>query len=466
MDSRRITKDTPFIIYGAGEKGTMYLTALEKLGYKVVCFIDRSVSGKRDGLNIYRINDEFFTDDIKHNCIVVVTVLNVFSHDCIADELHRNGFCCILFKTGLMREKNQWELYLNELYDGLYPFNTWKGNLYVPCYEELKQGSDNNNLKYTDHENLFVRYNVPIEYIASEHAERLEGYGLSFDDDMKILFDKSVLWFLYCGDLYRAMQGQLDFEENKEFIKWFKKFYVKTNTILKHSEVESMFEKHLMDRKSIFLEMEHAYNKYFQFFEENPPYLKWNARGFFNISEGKNRTAFMMSHGMMDIPCIMSKDDYEKWKSECQIIESYENRIYLKAIVKHLYKLRIELSSVTFVNETETEYFSDFFERFGANVRNKSEIKKDDDDHLNCLLIDYEKLESGFIDKYLNEGNILFCTNIPENMLEKLIEHYKDSTDLIGTVLGGDGVRGLVCFKPTGKPVFLRETSNYGIQFF
>ena len=93
-----ISKNTEFILYGAGEVGNICYRKLSEKGYRVIAALDKSKSGSHviEGIYTYRLGDESALLN-KSDRVVVICLADGMIHREAADQLYKAGFPYLVF---------------------------------------------------------------------------------------------------------------------------------------------------------------------------------------------------------------------------------------------------------------------------------------------------------------------------------------------------------------------------------
>ena len=93
-----ISKNTEFILYGAGEVGNICYRKLSEKGYRVIAALDKSKSGSHviEGIYTYRLGDESALLN-KSDRVVVICLADGMIHREAADQLYKQAFLILFF---------------------------------------------------------------------------------------------------------------------------------------------------------------------------------------------------------------------------------------------------------------------------------------------------------------------------------------------------------------------------------
>lgn len=315
-----ITEKNKIYIYGYGVRGNVIRQTLQKQGLKVVAFIDRNAekyAGENTDIPVWSLRKlPAFSVDFS-NAVVIVAVSNIFEHEKIANTLASVGFCYIICK--LLGSDGE-DKACSRLYDKTVDYleqSTLMGEEVLPF--QNKKNEEERKLA------TIVYTAVPVELLFGM-TEQMYDTAVNGQQTVlkEMIADKSILYFNLAKGLFQAfMQGMS--RENLE--KYFRIYYDSRMLTLfsdgnHKKESVSEFKKHILDRYTVYQNMERLYDRTPGFFTDNPASVEWNEKGHFNIQDGNHRSCFLLLKGFKQIPCKMRREDYEKWLNSDEKIEA------------------------------------------------------------------------------------------------------------------------------------------------
>lgn len=313
-----ISKETKFIIYGAGFRGITYCDRLRKLGHEVIGFIDKNHTSMEQisGLPVWGL--ESLDVDIEYdNMVILISVSNVFLHFEIARSLLGSGFKYIIFKDCMNDAENNEVIIRNGLFD----------KITSVMYEKKIEGL---NIREVDEKTFQREYKKEViiekqEYVimpvpavllfgmTNETYEEGVKYG---NGKMKsIVPNRSLLYFTLSKELMKFFLHTVEKESYDKYLQLY--FEIRADVSgCEYQAIDSIEAyNHLKDRYKIMQWMDLEYELNRDFFLYNPLEVKWNKMNYFNIEDGNNRASFLYSKGQNFIYCKISKRDYYHWIS-------------------------------------------------------------------------------------------------------------------------------------------------------
>lgn len=319
------SNEIPVYIYGAGLKGKLIFEILEKMDFNVRGFLDRAPKCVCSKQNVFHPNELSMTE--RKGCIVVCSVINVFEHRKIAQELAEQGYLYILYKVIYEKFDENREL-IDAIWDaveemGICTLGETKClimNRNVAAYRESSEQKEiQMNVK---EKNGYVDIVMPVLLLYTFPKEVYVTYHKR-QDWLRIPYERNVYYYLYCADLFRMFEdGKGSASEWEEAIRVYKRYFTNAD-VYSEKDLDIKFKQHISQRYNIYVEMDKLFHLNRQFFDDYPVYVKWNEKRLsLYVRDGNNRLAFLMSKGMHNVMCRMTKEDYIKWKNETKVYET------------------------------------------------------------------------------------------------------------------------------------------------
>lgn len=305
MVYKEITSEIRFILYGAGFIGREIYQILRKENMNVIAFIDKNAHNiyAIDMLPIYTI-EEIKSEVSMKNVIIIICTSNIFKHLEISKQLFENGFEYLIF-SAVSPIYNEYFRAVDLVYQTIRKKNNILG-MKLPKYENEKadEKEDNLILHKIDDNNLCVQ--VPVFLLFTGTSGELIPQTIRG-------VDKNILTNPMTIGLYKLFSDFNNINAILQILSDYKNYVIESQKELKDISRREEFKIHMLDRYDIYCNLCKIYEQNDKFFEENPSYVKWNEKGYFNIIDGLNRTGFLKTKGKYFIPCKMSNEDYSKW---------------------------------------------------------------------------------------------------------------------------------------------------------
>lgn len=289
-----------------------YLTAQ---GLTVKAFIDKNASGLLPYNSIpILFPSEFAQSCTFENTVVVISILNYFEHDDIANKLHDLGFLYILGKFNILyQKKSKCTQNVNCIFGKLIKGGNLVGEIIFPySYDENPWFSDNSFI--CRRENLILAY-IPIELMFFSESS-LSGHekliSLCFNSDRQ--------------DLFQVFYSTSEVESGN-IIGRYCNASVAVQKEHRREVPDDYYKCLIAGRFDIYENMEMAYNLNPSFFLDNPPAVEYRENGIFVVKDGTHRISFLMTKGCCYFPCLVSEKDYSKWINEDKIFLPCESKL-------------------------------------------------------------------------------------------------------------------------------------------
>ena len=290
-------KSSNILLYGAASIGTIFHDILTSGGYRIDGFMDSRAFEIRCFKNLPVWNPEDVPGELDEY-VVIISVKNVFEHSSIAKGLVGHGFRNIIYRplsvirgNGTAEEK-----LLNAAFDSIErkKLDDIPSSLPISCSLSGHKFS-NRAIICDEGEQLVAR--VPVKLIYTN----LNVQDQSIWNDISIFNLKPHLaLYSYASEEGDYPQAYVDFCINA----------AKAQGI---TITDSWIKNILRNRCMIYEEMSQNLELDPEFFIRNPPDVKWNKKGYFNLSGGKHRASFFAFRKMRYMPVCMSKQDYQTW---------------------------------------------------------------------------------------------------------------------------------------------------------
>ncbi len=298
-------KESPIILYGAATIGCILDDHLTGLGYQIKGFMDSRAEEIESlhGKNVFSLADESLSRD----CVIILSVKNVFEHSRIADELVGRGFNRLIYRpyACLKGQGNEIENQINEAYDSL---TDYKGDR-VPFEGRLplSQSSTNSLLKISGivaEEELMITAYIPVTILFSDKIPQVPEFS--------VLFMRPHLQFV------KYILG-IEGGESEAFIKYCREGASKVGGF----ETTASWENNVVrNQAEVYAQMNHMYNIEKNYFLEQAPCVRWNEKKYFNLQSGKHRSTFLVAKGDNYVAVKMPKDDFNAWVQASTALEA------------------------------------------------------------------------------------------------------------------------------------------------
>lgn len=169
-DAFLITKDANIILYGAASIGYLMYNVLSGAGYRIVGFCDKRATEIREymGLPVWDIGSIPYSPE---ECVIIVSVKNVFEHSAIANQFVEKGFFQIVFKpyAELIGCATKEQLTIGKAYDAILK-REWIGPVELPyTYESRLHLNRDYAIAYESGNEVIAR--IPIMFIYTNNYQ-------------------------------------------------------------------------------------------------------------------------------------------------------------------------------------------------------------------------------------------------------------------------------------------------------
>lgn len=408
----------PICIYGVSLKAIKLEKCLRNAGFNDIFFLDRNPSNVP--FNVEVMKPEEYDRKAFETTVVIIMVMNVYSHGNIAKQLHEMGFRYVLYKSNIYHKDVNGDIF-DVFNDCLYFDNGHEkiqkilGRLIEPV-DHATENELSPVILQTDEE--IVSY-VPAEILYSMSQKDYEDIHPN-KVWMKIPYDRCSLYYLICGELFQSFENgvDLDYWDVYNKLNQDRMFFQKEN-------FDKEYKRHLRQRYEVYVYMSEMFNRNYSFFSQNPVMVCWNSDlKIFNIIDGNNRTAFLLAKGVYFIPCRMNIKDYQSWMNNetvkkflvtcknwkekmrypvsnpCFCMYDTGNglyaRKYLHVILRKLFKIDFEISGCRMLDAmSDNGFFAYCFAKSGAE---------------SCWI----KEESAECDYYRGVWSMVYAENVEE----------------------------------------------------
>ena len=390
-ENLKLNKNTKFLIYGGGFFGRRVCKILLEQQLCVECFIDNNAANLSlyHSVPIYHPDSFELTQIDRVNTVVVICILNYFEHEQIASALHEKGFLYILGKYNIIQKNNDAIIeQLNILYDKLVNGKTIR-QFSIPQYES------NENKWFTDGAIISKDKDTVLAYVPAEQ--------MFFSESS--LENNIVLYSLYVKserlELFNTFDT-VDSEEKNDIMKKYVQESAKVQIEYAENISSNYFRRIIASRYDIYQNMDLAYNLNPGFFYDNPPIVEYRNNGTFYVKDGTHRISFLLSKGLIFIPCKMSSIDYDSWLN-INVLEKLEYLKIIKLFLPIMHPYFMYYPFYSFSSERKKLKSILFF------------LKKK-----NANLTDMKVLEFGcdsgyYTQFFLNLNNYVFSYDLPTN---------------------------------------------------
>lgn len=391
-----INRKTPIMLYGFSTRGIPVYEQMKSAGYDVKGFFDRNAVKlrARGQENIWTVEEYSIGD--KEETVVVICFENAIEQNKVAEYLYENGFCKIVYLPIGMEYRQSPASQMREIYNFLLE-ERYKLLKEIPEYEELRaEGNAGNIIKKGN-----GRYTIwmPIEYVYTDNIIRIpyaeeKQKNKEFINFVHQFMDIPLYMNHIYLSLYRCFLGQGELDEN---------YFRFQNLEDRRTDFELYKARLLKDRYQLFCIFEQEYNRGSSFFVDSAPRAVWNEKGYFNLTDGHHRSAFLYVMGCTSLPIVITENEYMKYNefikgTEMKTIYMNESRRYLVKIMPEIFDALQEYNTSGYWVQDFGQYngyFSAVAEKMGMQNKKDSFVdeKKKGVIFLTEESVDEEKLE-------------------------------------------------------------------------
>lgn len=290
-----LTSITPVYLYGAASIGKIVYEKNPDI--RIQGFIDARAKEieKFMGLPVYTLSEA--QKYISADAVIMISVKNVFELEGIALTLYEAGFSRLIYKSRAVLEGmgNEDDLRLSEIWDSLVS-GTYRGREErLVCFQNNIQYSFTDQTVISKNEEEVLAY-IPVELIYTN--DRNDKWS-----DINIQGYYPHIYFFYFLSNHRNGQAA-------DYLKFVE------DTALMQGDIkitEAWRKNVLRNRTMVYENMRLSLDMDPQFFYRNAPTAIWNEKGYFNLTSGKHRCAFLVSQGYRYIALRVREEEYEKF---------------------------------------------------------------------------------------------------------------------------------------------------------
>lgn len=293
-----ITSDTPVYLYGAASIGKI---VYEKNPSLNICgFLDARAEeiGEFMGLPVYTVSQAAERIN-ESDAVIMVSVKNVFELEDIAVTLYDAGFFRLIYKARAVLEGrgNADDLRLSETWDMLVAGSFSADKKELPCFQKGIHYFFENQSVLSKEDGKILAY-IPVEMIYTN-----DGKGKWWDLNIQGYYPHIYFFYYLSNHRNGQVKDYLEFTEQ---------------TALTQGDIkitDAWRQNVLRNRTAVYENMRLNLDVNPQFFQENAPTAVWNEKGYFNLTSGKHRCAFLVSQGYRYIAVKATEEDYNSFLS-------------------------------------------------------------------------------------------------------------------------------------------------------
>lgn len=303
---RKLNDKSNFIIYGAGHNGDRICKLLTDKKLSVKYFIDKNSSNMKerdDGIEILNNYPENLNFE---STVLVISLLDFFSHKEVAKQAVEFGFKHILFKDLSFLGQDSIFVKNNEIFDSMNSGDDFDTSQIPEISNfDFDRGLED-SFFINDISEEFQLCMIPSELLFFKESDSSKPVNIYYNNIRYRLFKA----------FGRSIKSSETENDINEYVR--QSFFVGKNNISNDS-ITYEYKKRIIDgRYKVFEKMEKEFNTNSRFFMNNPAPVKYIEGGRFLAMDGTHRISFLISKGMKNIPCSISKTDYSKWANlEC-----------------------------------------------------------------------------------------------------------------------------------------------------
>lgn len=305
MEKFILNQQSNIIIYGAATTGSLLVDRLEKEGLKIKGFIDKRAYEIESlkGYPVWSIESKELKDQIDDDTILVIAVKNVFQHASILRQLIQHTRCEKYIYMPIGELNQEQKCMKNTFNDLLYEKIEFPYELEKVMQVRLNNFHREDNRKEVEKKVVVL---VPVGFVYTNYSANKKNIWM----DIPILaYYPHIRLFQY-------------FDNNEQGgVESYLNFCVSASEDMQIVQSQAWKNNIIDNRKNVYDQMLEEYELFTDFFFKNAPTAKWNDKGYFNLTSGKHRAAFLAAKGRRFIPLKISLEDEAKWLN-CNIAEN------------------------------------------------------------------------------------------------------------------------------------------------
>lgn len=286
-----IRKNEKFCVYGAGLQGRCICDNLLNSGFDVLAFIDKShfQTPYYRGVPIvdYEEADKFACADV----VIVISLINPFSHEDVANELLKKGFKRIVCKRRVLQQERN--LHVNALYDLLTTYHSegLTRDIVGSKYEKLESDVD----QVADHAFIHREYGYVTAYLPIE---------LIYAVGKPVIMQTQVI------RMFEQFKG-IDNAGMEKFLQ----YVYKVQSSIQKDNLDQERARIIKGRIKVYKNMVKALSLDRDFFVRHPVTVTYK-KPYFEIADGMHRALFLYVNGVRYVPCSIPEKEYDQWMAD------------------------------------------------------------------------------------------------------------------------------------------------------
>lgn len=307
----RVGSETCVILYGAGQMAHRFYESIRQENISILACLDQNAMEKNPigGIPVLPPDNQVITEEQKQHTLVILTQIDVYTHPSIAELLNLQGYQFILYLGALdVTIRDSYFTDLNEAYNRLRYDGKLLGSI-IPHYKKTQCSSPQAVIRNEGTDGITAFVPLTLLFTAARETCFNES---AIPESVKAFWDRSVLEYLFAFPIFNFFENGLSGNWKRDLV-CYKAFSQYDANFFGKFDREKHFDHTLASRYHIYQKMCQMFSCNSKYFLDFPVRVKWNNRGYFNIEDGNNRTAFLMCKKQFAIPCRMSTGDYEKW---------------------------------------------------------------------------------------------------------------------------------------------------------
>lgn len=290
-----LTNDTAVFLYGAASVGKLIYQRNPAL--HICGFIDMRAEELHEfmGLPVYSPEQAV---ELDKESVLIISVKNVFEHEDIAASLNDAGFDKLIYKSNavLRGQGGVEEARLSETWDMLMEGRVSFQADSLCRFQKSMRAAFSDHLLISEREGPVLSY-IPVELIYTNLREEDPWADLNIQG-----YYPHIFFFFY---LSNHQNGQTE-----DYVKFAEETAQKQGDI----KITGAWRRNVIrNRTDVYEHMRASLDMDPGFFYRNASTAVWNEKGYFNLTSGKHRCAFLVSQGYRYIPLKIPAADYQKF---------------------------------------------------------------------------------------------------------------------------------------------------------